>query len=246
MFRLSRFPLVPAPMLAGENDSSPSPFDLPPWLEHLYEWSKSLLILATILAFGAAYIVGKEEGWVLACVFIVFFLVLHFLRFLIRRIVRNTDLAEQALSPMPSVKPEERETARAELRREKRDVKIVFVFLFIVAATAIALLLYRPAYYMLLTERPKTVEFESIRYLDPTADSALLNESPFLSAITAYMTAEGKGEGRNTKIILGTTKAFLRPTPKFQLAISLDDPSALLQGTRSTSIVSASAFFTNL
>jgi hypothetical protein len=230
VFRLLRFPFFSASMLAGESASSPSPFDLPPWLERLYKWSKSLLILVTILGFGAACIVGKEEGWFLAWLLIVFFVVLHFIRFLIRRIVQDTDLAERALSANPAVEQEDREGTLVQLRRAKRDVMVILVFLFIVAATSTALLLYRPAYHMLMTERPISIEFESIRYLDPTYDSGLLNASPFLAAVTAYMTAEGNGEGRNTKIILGTTKPFLRPTPKFQLDVSVDDPSRVIAG----------------
>lgn len=204
--------------------------DVPPPLRRVYEWWKALFVPATVLAALAGYFFGPDVGWVVAALCVGFLVVLHVLIFFTGRNLRATDLAEKFLSTSDYTNAEERQKALRELRSAKRSAKVLFGFLFLVAAAAIVLLLYQPIYRILRTKPPKTVEFESIQYFDPTRDSGLFQQSPFLEAVVTYLTDEAKAEDRTTRILLGTTKAFVHPTPAVAIAISVDDPEHVITG----------------
>jgi hypothetical protein len=216
-------------MSSSQTSSSPGPWDVPPWLKRIYEWSKVLAIPAIVGVAVAGYF-GRQDAGVLGYVLGAFFCVVYFTIVFIRRNIQASHLAETLLSTSGDAPPDERARAVQELKRSSAFAKWVIVFLLVVALGSLVWLLYQPLSYAVRRERPKIVVFESIKYFDPTHDQDLFRESPFLEAVVAYLKDEGQAEGRQTGIVLGTTKAFVNPTPSLNLAISVDDDEQVVSG----------------
>ena len=202
---------------------------LPPWLQSLSDWGNALVAFVTIVAAVAGYFFKGEIGGIITALFIGFLLVFYVLFFFTRRNLRAMAQAEQLLSAQQP-KPEERERALRQVRRAVTTAQFLFGVLCLALAAAIALLLYQPAYRLLSTKAPQTVEFELLRYFDPTRDSGLFQQSPFLQAVTTYLKDEAKSEDRNTRILIGTTTAFAHPTPEVTIRVAHDDPSYVITG----------------
>jgi len=203
--------------------------NVPAPLQFLYNWWKGLLVPATIVAAIAAYFLGADVGWVVAALSIGFVVVFHVMIFFLRRYLQAAVLAEKFLAAQDP-EPDERDKALRAVHSATRTANILFSFLFLVAAVAIVLLSYQPVYRLLRTKAPQTVGFESVRYFDPTRDSGLFQQSPFLEAVTTYLKDEAKSEDRNTRILLGTTTAFAHPTPGVTISVAVDDPAHVITG----------------
>ena len=198
-------------------------------LQFLSDWWNVLLVPATIVAAVVGYFFGGDVGGVVAVLSIGFLVVFYVLLFFTRRNLHAAAQAERLLSAQEP-KADEKENALREVRRAMTTAKILFSVLFLAAAAAIVLLLYQPIYRLLRTNPPQTVEFESVRYFDPTRDSGLFQQSPFLQAVTTYLKDEAKNEDRSTRILLGTTTAFGHPTPAVTIGVALNDPSYVVTG----------------
>ena len=214
-------------MPASADDQST--LKVPRPLQILSDWGNALLVLSTILVAVLSYFFGGDVAGIVTALSIGSLLVFYVLIIFTRRNLKAAAQAEKLLSAQEP-RTDEREKILREVRRAVTTAKILFTVLYLAAAAAIVLLLYQPVYRLLRTKVPQTVEFESLRYFDPTRDSGLFEQSPFLQAVTTYLKDEAKSEDRNARILLGTTTAFSHPTPTATITVVHNDPGYVITG----------------
>ena len=213
-------------MSSSQAPSNGSPFVPPTSGKHLYYWKEILTVIAWLIALVATYFVRREEaefvGWFGAIVLLVVYVSITLI---MRDVKRNTRSQEILSRPGDSL--EEKTKSIEELKKITRRSPVVLIIVVVVALLSLAALVYRPTYRRLARHVPNKVDFESIEYFDPSRDKILVEKFPPLEAISAYLTSEGKGEGKNTKLVWGAMTAFSHPTPDFRVSISLSDQTEL-------------------
>jgi hypothetical protein len=193
----------------------------PPIVKNTYYWFMFGHICFVVVTTFAAFFVREDKAEFYGALSLGLAALISLGCMVIKDAIKGNAYVLRILSAT-GYKPEERLKSIEQLKKLDRRQLIITIGVFAAAVVLLGFLVAEPVYYLSRTRAPKSIEFESLDYYNPTRDEPLIERSPFFEAVIAYLK-----EATNTGIVLGTMKAFPHPTPKLRVSISVDDQYAV-------------------